>query len=94
MSKIRILAIPPDTHGVGKYRILNPFTHLQEQYPDDFHVDILLNVENKDEVFNDYDIIIVHTFIHNKISPEKNLERIKWLKEKGKIVIVDFDEEK
>lgn len=92
MSKIRILAIPPDTHGVGKYRILNPYTYLQENYPDDFHIDITINVEDKDEVFNDYDIVVMHTFIHNKVSPERNKQRIKWLKEKGKIVIVDFDD--
>ena len=46
---------------------------------------------NKQE-FNDYDIVVLHTFIHNKLSPERNLERIKWLKGKGKIVIVDFDD--
>lgn len=92
MSKIRILAIPPDTHGVGKYRILSPYTYLQEKYPEDFHIDISINVEDKDEVFNDYDIVVIHTFIHNKVSPERNMQRIKWLKEKGKIVIVDFDD--
>lgn len=92
MSKIRILAIPPDTHGVGKFRIINPYTYLQENYSDDFHVDINSTVENKDEVFDDYDIIVMHTFIHNKVSPEENLKRIKWLQKKGKIVIVDFDD--
>jgi len=92
MPKIRILAIPPDTHGVGKFRIINPYTYLQEHYFDDFHVDIKSDVEDKDEEFNDYDIVVLHTFIHNKLSPERNLERIKWLKGKGKIVIVDFDD--
>jgi len=92
MSKIRILAVPPDAHGVGKYRILNPYAHLQESYPNDFHIDILDSVENNDEVFDNYDIIVIHSFIHNKLSPEKNLERVKWLKEKGKIVVVDFDD--
>jgi glycosyltransferase involved in cell wall biosynthesis len=92
MSKIRILAIPPDTHGVGKFRILSPYTYIQENYPDDFHIDIKTDVEDKNEEFSDYDIVILHTFIHNKLSPDKNLERIKWLKEKGKIVIVDFDD--
>jgi len=92
MTKIRILAIPPDTHGVGKFRILNPYTYLQENYSDDFHIDISSTIEDKDEEFNDYDIIVMHTFIHNKVSPERNIERIKWLQEKGKIVIVDFDD--
>ena len=92
MPKIRILAIPPDNHGVGKYRIINPYTFLQEHYPDDFHVDLKAEVEDVDTEFADYDIIVMHSFIHNKISPEKNLERIKWLKNKGKIVIIDFDD--
>ncbi len=92
MSKIRILAIPPDSHGVGKYRILDPYTYLQENYPDDFHIDIKSVVENNDEEFNDYDIIVMHSFIHIKSSPDDNLKRIEYLKKKGKIVIVDFDD--
>lgn len=92
MSKIRILAIPPDTHGVGKYRIVSPYTFLQENYPDDFHIDITTNVEDDDEIFKNYDIIVMHSFIHNKVSPERNLKRIEWLKQKGKIVIIDFDD--
>jgi glycosyltransferase involved in cell wall biosynthesis len=92
MPKIRILAVPPDNHGVGKYRIINPYTYLQEHYPDDFHIDIKAEVEDDDKEFDDYDIVVLHTFIHNKVSPEKNLDRIKWLKKKGKIVIVDFDD--
>jgi glycosyltransferase involved in cell wall biosynthesis len=92
MPKIRILAIPPDTHGVGKFRIINPYTYLQENYSDDFHVDINSTIEDKDEEFDNYDIIVMHTFIHNKVSPERNLERIDWLKKQGKTVIVDFDD--
>jgi len=92
MSKIRILAIPPDIHGVGKYRILNPYTYIQENYPDDFHIDIKSNVEDNDNEFTDYDIIVLHSFVHNKVSPDRNMERINWLKNKGKIVIVDFDD--
>jgi len=92
MSKIRILAIPPDNHGVGKYRIISPYTYIQENYPDDFHIDIKIDVPDDDKEFDDYDIIVLHTFIHNKVSPERNLVRIKWLREKGKIVIIDFDD--
>lgn len=92
MSKIRILAIPPDSHGVGKFRIINPYIYIQENYPDDFHIDIKSDVENKNEVFDDYDIIVMHSFVHGKLSPDDNLKRIKWLKDKGKIVIADFDD--
>jgi glycosyltransferase involved in cell wall biosynthesis len=92
MSKIRILAVPPDNHGVGKYRIINPYTYIQENYPDDFHIDLKAIVEDDDKVFDYYDIIVAHSFIHSKVSPERNLERIKWLKNHNKIVIVDFDD--
>jgi glycosyltransferase involved in cell wall biosynthesis len=92
MSKIRILAIPPDTHGVGKYRILNPYTYIQENYPDDFHIDIKYSVPNKDEEFDDYDIVVAHSFIHNTLPYEENVKRIDWLKKKGIIVIIDSDD--
>ena len=92
MSKIRILAIPPDMHGVGKYRILAPYTYLQENYPDDFHVDISPDVEDDDKSFDGYDIVVLHTFIHQKTTPERNQERLEWLKKQGIVVIVDFDD--
>ena len=92
MSKIRILAIPPDAHGVGKFRIIAPYTYLQENYPDDFHIDINPNVEDDDKVFDDYDVVVLHTFIHLQAPPQRNLDRIKWLKTHGKVVIVDFDD--
>lgn len=92
MSKIRILAIPPDMHGVGKYRILAPYTYLQENYPDDFHIDINPNVEDNDKAFDNYDIVVLHTFIHSSAPPERTQMRINWLKNRGIKVIVDFDD--
>ena len=76
MSKIRILAIPPDTYGVGKYRILDPFKYIGDNYSDEFHVDIITNVEQNDEFFKNYDIVVFHSFIHQS-SHEDNIERIK-----------------
>ena len=92
MSKIKILAIPPDTFAVGKFRVSNPYVHLQENYADDFHVDIKSDVEDKDEEFLDYDIIVIHSFVCNNTTFERNLERIEWLKKQGKIVIADIDD--
>ena len=45
MSKIKILAIPPDKHGVGKFRIMDPFKYIGENYSDDVHVDITFNAD-------------------------------------------------
>jgi glycosyltransferase involved in cell wall biosynthesis len=91
MSKLKLLAITPDTFGVGKYRIMDPYTYIGDNFADDIHVDITYDVPNEDDAFKDYDIVVFHTFIH-KLSHEVNLERIKWLKEKGIIVIMDIDD--
>jgi glycosyltransferase involved in cell wall biosynthesis len=91
MSKIRILAIPSDQHGVGKYRILDPYKYIAENHSDDVHVDIALNVENNDESFLNYDVVVLHSFIH-KLPHEDNVKRINWLKSKGIKVVVDIDD--
>jgi glycosyltransferase involved in cell wall biosynthesis len=91
MSKIKLLAIPSDNHGVGKYRILDPYKFIGNHFSDDVHVDISFNVEDNDSVFLDYDVVVFHSFIH-KLSAEKNLERISWLRSKGIKVIMDIDD--
>ena len=75
MSKIRILAIPPDKHGVGKFRISDPFTYIGEKLTDDVHVDIVYEAEQNDEFFESYDIVVFHTFIH-KTNHIDNINRI------------------
>jgi glycosyltransferase involved in cell wall biosynthesis len=91
MSKIRILAIPSDTHGVGKYRVLDPYKYIGDVMSDDIHVDIAFDVENKDSSFDNYDIVVFHSFIH-KGSHELTVNRIKWLKTNGIITIMDTDD--
>lgn len=91
MSKIKLLAIPSDTHGVGKFRILDPYKFLGENYDSDIHVDITFDAENNDNYFKDYNIIVFHSFIH-KLTHEDNVARIKWLKNQGIIVIMDIDD--
>jgi len=58
MSKIRILAMPPDQFGVGKYRILDPFKYIGDNYGGEFHVDISMNADDNDEFFKNYDIVV------------------------------------
>lgn len=91
MSKIRILAVPSDSHGVGKYRILDPFRLIGEKYAEEAHVDIVLDVEDKDEIFLNYDVVVFHSFIH-KASHETNVQRINWLKSKGIKTVIDIDD--
>lgn len=91
MSKIKILAIPPDQYGVGKYRILDPFKFIGDNHGDEFHVDISMNPENDDEFFKNYDIVVFHSFIHQS-NHESNLERISRLKALGIKVVMDIDD--
>ncbi len=91
MSKIKILAIPSDTHGVGKYRILDPYKYIGENHGDEFHVDISFDVPEDDNYFEKYDIVVFHSFIH-KTSHESNVKRVNWLKSKGIKTIVDIDD--
>ena len=91
MSKIRILAIPSDKHGVGKFRMMDPYQFIGDNHSDDIHVDITYNADNNDEYFLNYDIVIFHTFIH-QTNHEQNIGRIKWLQSKGIKVIMDIDD--
>jgi glycosyltransferase involved in cell wall biosynthesis len=91
MSKIKILAISPDNFGVGKYRILDPYKYIAENYGSEFHVDVVYDVPNDNNQFRNYDIVIFHSFIH-KINHEVNLNRITWLKQQGIKTIMDVDD--
>lgn len=91
MSKIKILAVAPDNHGVGKYRILDPFKFLGQNYSEYLHVDIVFDCPFDDKFFKDYHIVYFHSFIH-KLPLEKNIERINKLKSEGIITIMDIDD--
>ena len=91
MSKIRILAIPSDAHGVGKFRIMDPYKFIGDNFMDECHVDIAYSMENDDELFKQYDAVVFHSFIH-QTTHEDNINRIKWLKSQGIKVIMDIDD--
>ena len=81
MFKLRILAVSSDNHGVGKYRILDPYKFIGNNFSEEIHTDIVFNVEDNDEFFLNYDAVVFHSFIHQ--APfERNIERIEWLKSK------------
>ena len=91
MSKIKILAIPSDKHGVGKFRVMDPYKFIGDNHSNDIHVDISYNADKNDEFFLNYDIVVFHTFIH-QTNHEDNINRINWLKSKGIKVIRDIDD--
>jgi len=91
MSKLRILAIPSDAHGVGKFRIMDPYKFIGDNHMDEFHVDISYNMENDDNLFLNYDIVVFHSFIH-QTTHEDNVKRVNWLKKQGIKVVMDIDD--
>jgi len=91
MSKIKILAIPSYKHGVGKFRVMDPYKFIGDNHSNDIHVDISYNADNNDEFFLNYDIVVFHTFIH-QTNHDDNIKRINWLKSKGIKVIMDIDD--
>lgn len=91
MSKVRVLAIPSDEHGVGKYRMIDPYTFIKSNYSEDFDVTVTIDVPTSDFFFKNYDVVVFHSFIH-KTSHEDNLKRVKWLQKLGIKVIMDTDD--
>ena len=91
MAKIKILVVPSDRTGVGKFRSVDPHIFLQNQFPDDFHVDIIYDIPMNDlNFFKDYQIVS----FHRSISPdfEKSLEVIEKLNELGIATVADIDD--
>ena len=90
-QKIKVLVLPSDTSGVGKFRSVDPHVKLQNLYPNDFHVDINYT-PNLDDINQWKDYQIVH--FHRSIGQDyvKAQEFIKKLRSMGIIVIGDIDD--
>ena len=90
-QKIKVLVLPSDTSGVGKYRSVDPHVKLQNLYPEDFHIDINYN-PNIDDInqWKDYQIVHFHRGIGQDYN--KAQEHIKKLRSMGIIVIGDIDD--
>ena len=82
MSKIKVLVLPSDRTGVGKFRSVDPHIFLQNLYPDDFHIDIVFDLDiNNPSVWNDYQIVHFHRVIAGNYENTANI--VKYLKQKG-----------
>lgn len=91
MSKINVLVIPSDKSGVGKYRSIDPHVILQNQYPDDFHVDILFEVPMDDMNFwKNYQIVHFHRSIGGNY--ENTSKLLATLKSMGIVTVMDLDD--
>jgi len=91
MSKIKVLVVPSDRTGVGKFRSVDPHVFLQNLYGDDFHVDIVYEPSYDDMSFwSQYQIVACN----RSIGPDfdKAHELIQKLNGMGIITIVDIDD--
>jgi glycosyltransferase involved in cell wall biosynthesis len=90
-SKIKILVVPSDRTGVGKFRSVDPHIFLQNLYPNEFHVDIIYDVPFDDLNFwKNFDLIV----FHRSLGPdfEKSIELINKLKDLGIPTVCDIDD--
>ena len=87
-KKIKMLVIPSDRTGVGKFRSVDPHVYIAEHYPDEFDVDVVYNMpkENLDKFFSQYDLIHIHKML------DRNCEIMKMIKFLGIPVIIDIDD--
>ena len=92
MSKYKILVIPSDKCGCGKFRSIDPHVCLQEMYGDIFEIDYRYHDElfaERDrfpEFLSKYDLIHIHKQV------DDNGVFIQMCKYLGKKIIVDVDD--
>ena len=87
-KKIKMLVIPSDRTGVGKFRSIDPHVYIAEHYKDEFDIDVVYNLpkENLDKYLSQYDLIHIHKQL------DKNCEIMKMIKFLGIPVIIDIDD--
>ncbi len=91
MSKIKVLVLPSDKTGVGKFRSIDPHVCLQNNHSDDFHVDIDYEPKVNDiNYWKQYDIVHFHRTIGHEYDNSVNL--IQRLNGMGIITIMDLDD--
>jgi glycosyltransferase involved in cell wall biosynthesis len=91
MEKINVLVLPSDRSGVGKFRSVDPHIFLQNQFPDEFHVDIDYNPQiNNPEYWKKYQIVHIHRNIGQSYEATPSI--LAWLKNQGIKAIVDIDD--
>jgi glycosyltransferase involved in cell wall biosynthesis len=91
MSKIKILVVPSDRSGVGKFRSVDPHIFLQNQYPEEFHIDIVYEPPYDDVNFwTQYQIVAFHRSIGPDFERANRL--IQMLNSLEVITVCDIDD--
>ena len=89
-EKIRVLCLPSDTSGVGKFRSVDPHVKLQNLYPEEFHVDIDYTPKIMDmNYWKKYQIVHFHRSFGNIDHCPQIVETLKSL---GIIMVADIDD--
>ena len=87
-KKIKMLVIPSDRTGVGKFRSVDPHSYIAEHYSDEFDIDIVYSIPNGnlEDFFKKYDLV----HFHKQLDKDgKIIDMIKFL---GIPVIMDIDD--
>jgi glycosyltransferase involved in cell wall biosynthesis len=90
-EKIKVLVIPSDRTGVGKFRSIDPHVFLQKMYGEEFHVDIIFELDYNDlNFFKQYQIV----HYHRNLGPDmdRSVELVKYLNTTDIITICDIDD--
>jgi len=91
MKKIKVLVLPSDRAGVGRYRSVDPHVNLQNNYPNEFQIEIDYEPKiHDDNYWKKYDIIHFHRSIGQDF--DECLKVLKKLKSWGIITIGDIDD--
>lgn len=90
MEKTKILVLPSDRYGVGKFRSIDQHLRLQELYPDKYSITISHEFKFEPDEIVKYDIIHIHKVPYNNY--RNGVEIIKKIKSLGVKVIVDVDD--
>lgn len=87
-KKIKMLVIPSDRSGCGKFRSVDPHVYIAEHYSDEFDIDIVYNMPNGDleSFLKQYDLIHIHKQLDKQC---RIMDMIKFL---GIPVILDIDD--
>ena len=90
MKKLKVLVVPSDRTGVSYFRSTNPHIALENNYPDEFHIDVDYEPQiNNDEWLKQYDIIHYHRTIGFYEQISSLVQKFKSL---GIVSIMDLDD--
>lgn len=90
-GKIKVLCIPSDKTGVGKYRSIDPHRMLHKLFKEDFYVEINPEPDyNNMEYFKKFNIVHIHKAPSNDYN--NGVAIIERLKNVGCTVILDMDD--